>query len=126
MTISCVDKREKASKLVTDALLKTDKSDFQGALIDFNKAIMLDSSDSKIWFLRANIKMDLKLFEEAISDYNKSIELNDKSIDAYYNRGYAYSIIGNQEKACENYFVAFKMGKPNIEDKLKNCREILK
>jgi hypothetical protein len=64
------------------------------------------------------------MFNEAIIDFNKAILLNDKYTDAYYNCGYAYSILGNADKACENYFIAFKMGKPNIEDKIIKCKEI--
>jgi tetratricopeptide (TPR) repeat protein len=121
--ISCVDKKQKANKLIIEALLKSDDYDFNGALNKYNQAIILDSTNAKIWFLRGNIKMSLKMFNEAIFDYNKSIELNEKNMDAYYNRGYAYFILGNEDKACENYFVAYKMGKSNIEDKIKNCKQ---
>ncbi len=121
--ISCVDKKQKANKLIIEALLKSDDYDFNGALNNYNQAIILDSTNAKIWFLRGNIKMSLKMFNEAIFDYNKSIELNEKNMDAYYNRGYAYFILGNEDKACENYFVAYKMGKSNIEDKIKNCKQ---
>jgi tetratricopeptide (TPR) repeat protein len=122
--ISCVDKKQKANNLIIEALMKSDNYDFNGALINYNQAIILDSTNAKIWFMRANIKMSLNMFNEAIIDYNKSIELNEKNMDAYYNLGSAYFIIGNKNKACENYFIAYKMGKSNIEDKIKNCKQI--
>lgn len=124
ISVSCVDRKEKANRIIVEALIKSDNFDFKGALEDYNKAISYDSTNAKAWFLRANIKMSLKMFKEALPDFDKTIELNEKNADAYYNRGYAYSILGNKDKACENYFTAFKMGKSNIEDKIKDCKEI--
>lgn len=121
---SCKTNKQKADILITEALIKTDNSDFKGAIKDLDKAISCDSLNPKSWLMRANLKVSLKQFNESISDYDKCIALNDKNMEAFYNRGYAYFLLGNQEKACENYFIAFKLGKPNIEDKIKNCKEI--
>lgn len=123
-SVSCVDRKEKAFNLITEAKIKSDNSDFQGALADYNKSIEIDSTIGIAWFLRGNIKLSLRMFTEAISDYNKAIEFNNKNMDAYYNRGYTYFILGNKEKACENYYMAYKLGKPNIEDKIKDCKEV--
>jgi tetratricopeptide (TPR) repeat protein len=124
ISVSCKSKKEKADKLVVESLIKTDKSDFKGAIQDLDKAIQYDSLNSKSWFLRGNLKISLQQIDKAILDYDRAIALNDKDMNAYYNRGYAYFLLGNQEKACENFFIAYKMGKPNIEDKIKNCKEI--
>lgn len=124
ISVSCKSKKEKADNLIVQSLIKTDKSDFKGALQDLDKAIQFDSLNFKSWFLRGNIKISLQQIDKAILDYDRAIVLNDKDMNAYYNRGYAYFLQGNQDKACENFFIAYKMGKPNIEDKIKNCKEI--
>lgn len=124
ISVSCKSKKEKADILIVQSLIKTDKSDFKGALQDLDKAIQFDSLNFKSWFLRGNLKISLQQIDKAILDYDRAIVLNDKDMNAYYNRGYAYFLQGNQNKACENFFIAYKMGKPNIEDKIKNCKEI--
>lgn len=124
ISVSCKSKKEKADILIVQSLIKTDKSDFKGALQDLDKAIQYDSLNFKSWFLRGNLKISLQQIDKAILDYDRAIVLNDKDMNAYYNRGYAYFLQGNQDKACENFFIAYKMGKPNIEDKIKNCKEI--
>lgn len=124
ISVSCKSKKEKADNLIVQSLIKTDKSDFKGALHDLDKAIQYDSLNFKSWFLRGNIKISLQQIDKAILDYDRAIVLNDKDMNSYYNRGYAYFLQGNQDKACENFFIAYKMGKPNIEDKIKNCKEI--
>lgn len=124
ISVSCKSKKEKADILIVQSLIKTDKSDFKGALHDLDKAIQYDSLNFKSWFLRGNIKISLQQIDKAILDYDRAIVLNDKDMNSYYNRGYAYFLQGNQDKACENFFIAYKMGKPNIEDKIKNCKEI--
>ena len=122
--ISCRDNKEKALELMKSALQKSDNSDFTGALDDYNKSIDYDSTNAKVWYLRGCIKISLSKFNESIYDFEKAVKLNEKYTDAYFNLGYVYDIMGNKDKSCENYFTAFRLGRPNIAEKLRDCKEI--
>ena len=54
--------------------------------------------------------IDANRWNEALNAYNKAIELNPKYADAYYNRGDAFSRLGNSEYANEDWKVAAKLG----------------
>jgi len=41
-------------------------------------------------------------YRQAIGDYDKATEINPKDAEAYYNRGNAYSHLGNVRQASED------------------------
>lgn len=120
--LSCTDKEKEANKYTNSALIKIENSDFNGAIKDISKSIELTPTNSKLYFLRGNTYFNLRQYQNAIADYNVAINLNEKFTDAYYNRGNTYLLLDNNEKACADFIVAFKLGKPNIEDKIKRCK----
>ena len=62
-------------------------NDYEGAMLDFNKAIELNSDFTYAYVFRGLVKDSLKNFEDAILDYNKAIKLDPKYALTYYNRG---------------------------------------
>jgi regulator of sirC expression with transglutaminase-like and TPR domain len=48
--------------------------------------------------------------QQAIHDYNKVIELNPIDALAYCTRGFAYSILGNEEQALNDLKIAARLG----------------
>ena len=52
---------------------------------------------------RAEVYLNQENFDRAIQDANKAIEINKDSRDAYYILGMAYSLMGEHEKAIENF-----------------------
>jgi len=119
---SCVDKKKEASKFIESGKIRTDNSDFEGAIKDFTKAIEFTPENAKIWYYRGNIYVSMQKITEALSNYNKAIELDEKFTDAYFNRGYAYFILNEKDKSCADYLMAAKLGKDNVGDRLRNCR----
>ena len=67
--------------------LRVELKNYQGAIIDYSKAIQLDSKASEYYFDRGYAKGQLKNYLGALSDYNKTIQLNAKDYAAYLNRG---------------------------------------
>jgi tetratricopeptide (TPR) repeat protein len=66
---------------------KEDQGDYQGALADYNQAILLSPKDSAAYNSRALLKNDkLNDIRGALADYNQVILINPKDSTAYYNR----------------------------------------
>ena len=86
--------------------------EFQGAMEDYNQAIMISPKDHDLYQLRGWTKSDLLDYRGAIEDFNISIELypkNSISLDkeissaAYYGRGFAKSQLKNYKGAITDY-----------------------
>lgn len=67
---------------------------YNGAIQDFNNAILLDSNDGDSFYGRGFAKLALQNYPEAINDFAKAVKLNPNDLDAYHQRGYAYSLWG--------------------------------
>ena len=63
--------------------------------------------------------MNANHWNEALNAYDKTIELNPKDADAYYNRGNAYSRLGNSQYANEDLKIAAKLGNIFAQKSLK-------
>ena len=61
------------------------------------------------WYNQGVDKLSDKKYQEAIKDFNESINLNDQDADAFYNRGYAYHILGDYDKALADYDQALRL-----------------
>jgi tetratricopeptide (TPR) repeat protein len=77
----------KADDFLIAATEKWGRKDFQGALIDVNKAISLNPNLASAYSRRGSIKFALKNIPEALADYNRAIGLNPQFAFAYNNRG---------------------------------------
>ena len=109
---------------------KFEKSDYKGALKDFNKVIELNPNALN-YFVRGLTKNALEDYNGAILDYNKTIELG--YYGAYYNRGNAKALLDDIEGACADWREAASFNtpggfafnlKPDIKEQLeKRIRE---
>ena len=84
------------------AKLKESQKNYQGALLDFNKALKLSNSDSNLLLDRAKLKLKLKDIVGAINDINKSIEINDLNINSYLLRAAINADKGKEEEAYDD------------------------
>ena len=107
---------EEGSKL----LLRYSK--FQEAEEALTKAIRYDKNNFEAYYYRGCAKVNEKKYQEAIADFEKAIELKPDYADAYFNLGRTYYLLNDEDKACENYKLAAKYGRPNLEDYLKRCK----
>lgn len=119
---SCIDREAESRKYVKEGVIKFYRSDFDGAMSDFNEAIRLDPENSVAYFNRGNIYMSLKDYKNALFDYDKAIELNKNFADAYYNRGQLKFYKGDRDASCEDWLKAEELGKKNIEEQTKWCK----
>lgn len=118
------------------------------ALIDFNKAIELDHSQSDFFNNRANVLIKLKRHEDSLSDYKSALRINPVNSDFYNNMGNllvelrrfdealdsfkksinlkadnadAYSNIGNLFRLLNDFYNAIEYIKKSIEINPKNA-----
>jgi len=90
---------------------------------NFEKALKYHPNSHEAYYHRGNLRRNLKDLDGAMEDYNKAIELNPEYADAYYNRGLLNEFIYNSIQAgCEDFLMAEKLGKPNVEDRARWCR----
>jgi tetratricopeptide (TPR) repeat protein len=65
-------------------------NDFQGALDEIQKAIMLCPDSARFFAIRGKAYLGLSKYELAMNDFDKAILLNQNGVDAYFSRGVAY------------------------------------
>ena len=97
-------------------------SDFQKAEETLTKAIKYDKNNFEAYYYRGCAKVNERKYQEAIADFEKAVELKPDYADAYFNLGRTYYLLNDEDKACENYKLAAKYGRPNLEDYLKRCK----
>ncbi|MGZ4034827.1 MAG: YcxB family protein [Bacteroidia bacterium] len=90
--------------------IKMQKRDFAGAIVDFDKVIKDNPSDSQTYASRGYAKAMLHDYTGAINDCNKAVELDQKNDDAYYFRAYAKCVSGDSIGGCNDYNKAADLG----------------
>jgi tetratricopeptide (TPR) repeat protein len=118
---SCTDKKAEANKLVKSGIVKLYQSNNYQALADFEAAAKYNPENPEIWFNIGNVYMNLRDYQKAIDYYTKAIGLKEDYADAYYNRGLVKFYRGENDLACEDWKIAEKYGKRNVNDKTRHC-----
>ena len=84
--------------------------DYSSAIIDFNKAIALNSDNVDAYYSRGTSKYMLKDFEGAIEDYTKAIALTPNKGNIYFVRGLAKIELNRKEEGCKDVEIAVSLG----------------
>jgi tetratricopeptide (TPR) repeat protein len=85
----------KAQAYFKSGVVKSNLHDYEGAIVDFNKATEISPNYATPYYNRAFLKIRLQDDRGAIIDFNKAIALDPKDaipyyyINAYHNRGNA-------------------------------------
>ncbi len=90
---------------------KYSNSDYEGAIIDFTKAIEIDGEYIDAYKDRAIAKWWMRDYEGAIIDYNKILDFNSEDIDAYESRGRAKTSLKDYKGAIEDFNKAIELDK---------------
>ena len=97
-------------------------SKFDEAEETLTKAIKYDKGNYEAYYYRGCARVNAQKYEEAIADFEKAVELKPDYADAYFNLGRTYYLMHDEDKACENYKLAARYGRPNLEDYLRKCQ----
>lgn len=89
-----------------------DNSNFEEAIIQYNKAIKIDSKYIDAYFDRGVCKANLKQYDSAIVDYKRVLKLGFRSALLYSNLALAFKELNQIDSAKSNYEKAFNI-EPN-------------
>jgi tetratricopeptide (TPR) repeat protein len=99
-------------KIEIDKIINLYKQkNFREALILSNKVIEKDKNIPFLLNLNGLINLSLEKWQNAIFAFKKALDIDDKFVEAYNNIGVAYSHIGDDKKAVENYTLAIRLKK---------------
>jgi tetratricopeptide (TPR) repeat protein len=104
---------------------KLQNNNFEGAIVDFNRAISLNPKLEEAYFARAKAKKGLSDYDGSIDDYAIVIELNPKNANAHNNLGNLLYNKGMISEAAINYRCALAL-KPGFDVARKNLNIIEK
>ena len=96
-------------------------ANFAEAEKQFSEVIKYDKNNYEAYYYRGCVMINTQRYKEAIADFEKAIALKPDYADAYFNMGRTYYLMHDEDKACENYKLAAKYGRPNLEDYIKRC-----
>ena len=96
-----------AEKLYNSGIAKFANKDYNGAMTDFNQALILNQNFEKAYYNRGIVKFELKDVNGAIDDYNQSIKLHDSCAECYFSRAQAKYLIGSKTDASTDYTKSF-------------------
>ena len=91
---------------------KNNKGDYNGAIVDYTKAIEINPNYFISYVNRGVVKNELKDYYGAIADYTKAIEINPEEV-AYTNRGLAKKELKDYYGAIADYTKAIEIN-PNF------------
>ncbi len=102
-------KEREVEQLVNQGLEKLTKKNYQGALEDFNKVLVMNSEHETTYRLRGELLRQMKDYKAAVKDYTQAIKLNPSYWSNYVNRGEIYEIVGNYHQAMGDYGKAIEL-----------------
>lgn len=114
-----VSPSEEAWKYLANAKAKL-TSDSAGAIVDFTKAITLDSKLVEAYYYRGVLKCRTGDPNGGIQDFNKAIELKSDFAEAFTYRGIAKQVAGDNLGACKDWEKATGLG----DEKAQNLIQI--
>jgi tetratricopeptide (TPR) repeat protein len=101
---------QSAQEYYNNGLSKSKSTDYQGAIVDYSKAIAKNPKYFEAYNSRGNAKNSLHDANGAILDLNKSIALNPEYGIAYYNRGVAKFNLNQRKSACLDWKKGQELG----------------
>lgn len=117
MSKKIIDKKaaEKFFRLAQDA---EEEHDYPKAFEYYTKAIETDSSNSLYYSHRASLREQMQDYLGAIRDYTEVIRLDDEdeAMHVYFQRGYVYSLGGNDKRAKKEFLSIAQIYPNNSEE----------
>ena len=93
-----------AEDYVREGIKKRKSGDFQEAIDDFNKALVIDQQNARAYFERGFTKRWMGDYKSAIDDYNNAIDIDPANEVFFNNRGFAKQLLFS-EKGADLYLL---------------------
>ena len=97
------DNVTESNTLYDSGIIKGRNNNHLEAILDFDKAILLNPKNLNAYFNRANAKNILRDYQGALRDLNKVIELDSSYKKTYFRRAGVYEKLNEKEKALSDY-----------------------
>ena len=97
------DNVTESNTLNDSGIIKGRNNNHLEAILDFDKAILLNPKNLNAYFNRANAKNILRDYQGALRDLNKVIELDSSYKKTYFRRAGVYEKLNEKEKALSDY-----------------------
>jgi len=120
--VACGNREEAAKALVKEGKRLQSMGQNSEAARKFEEATKKDAENFEAWYLLGNSRLTAEKHREALEYFDKAILLNAQFAPAWYSRGLAWFYLDNQQKACENWKEAERLGYHNISDRTRHCR----
>lgn len=91
------------------------EEDYEGAILDFNKALSYDDGNAEIYYLRGVSQSLLGKKKAAMTDLDMATKLNPDYAEAYYEKGYIYLSDQNAQEAIEEFDTVIEL-KPDFPE----------
>ena len=88
-----------AEDYVREGIKKRKSGDFQEAIDDFNKALVIDQQNARAYFERGFTKRWMGDYKSAIDDYNNAIDIDPANEVFFNNRGFAKQLLVSEKGA---------------------------
>ncbi|OYT17629.1 MAG: hypothetical protein B7C24_01590 [Bacteroidetes bacterium 4572_77] len=118
---SCVPAEEKAEDYYEQGKIMLYNNNIKAAEELYEKGLEYVPDHARLLYEVGNCYMNYRDYHTAIEKYNAAIESNPKYADAFFNRGQCWFYLGEEAKACVDWKIAHKYGRPSLKDKIKNC-----
>lgn len=119
---ACQDPAKSRAYMDKGNRLMMNYSKFDEAEEALTQAIKYDKNNYEAYYLRGCAKVNGQKYREALPDFEKAIELKPDYADAYFTMARVYTMLRDDDKACEYYRLADQYGRPNLEDYLRRCQ----
>lgn len=100
---SCSLAEDTSYALLRQGRKKVEKKDYQGAIADFNRVLLLDQKDSHAYYERGNVLFALGDHHKAIEDYTQAICFTPQNVIFYNKRGLARIQLKDYQGAIEDF-----------------------
>lgn len=104
-----------STELISRGLEKARVNDNQGAILDFDAAIKIDSSNGEVYYHRGISKFKLSELDDALSDFTKAISLLPSYSAAYTSRGCIYFVTEKNIEAIADLDKAIELDRENSD-----------
>lgn len=89
------------------------KSDFNAAIGDLNRAIVLNGKSAMLFFQRGTIYKQTSQYQSAISDFTKTIILDELNANAFFYRAQCQMELGNYKEVINDAKQTLKLNSKN-------------
>ena len=114
------DNVTQSNTLNDSGIIKGKKNNHSEAILDFDKAILLNPKNVNAYFNRANAKNILKDYQGALKDFNKVIELDPNYKKPYFRRARVYEELNEKEKALSDYTKYINLNPSDVSNAYNN------